>query len=72
MLLQYAAIAAFVIITALIGFIAIGMGMLFGPKKSTDKKAMPYEFGYEPHRPRHTPDTGAVLYGRRLVHLVRH
>ena len=27
MLLQYAAIAAFVIITALVGFIAIGLGM---------------------------------------------
>ena len=22
---------------------------------------MPYEFGHEPHRPRHTPDAGAVL-----------
>jgi len=41
MLLQYAAIAAFVIITALVGFIAIGLGMLFGPKRSTIKRPCP-------------------------------
>ena len=51
MLLQYAAIAAFVIISALIGFIAIGLGMLFGPKQSSDKKAMPYESGMNPIGP---------------------
>jgi NADH-quinone oxidoreductase subunit A len=51
MLLEYAAIAAFVIITAVVGFIAIGLGMLFGPKKSTDKKSMPYESGMNPIGP---------------------
>ena len=51
MLLQYAAIAAFVIITAVVGFIAIGLGMLFGPKRSTDNKAMPYESGMNPIGP---------------------
>ena len=51
MLLEYAAIAAFILVTALIGFIAIGLGMLFGPKKSTDKKAMPYESGMNPIGP---------------------
>jgi NADH-quinone oxidoreductase subunit A len=51
MLLEYAAIAAFVIVTALVGFIAIGLGMLFGPKHSTDKKSMPYESGMNPIGP---------------------
>ncbi len=51
MLLQYAAIATFVIVTALIGFIAIGLGVLFGPKNSTIKKAMPYELGMNPIGP---------------------
>ena len=51
MLLQYAAIAAFVIITALVGLIAIGLGLLFGPTHSTDKKAMPYESGMTPIGP---------------------
>jgi NADH-quinone oxidoreductase subunit A len=31
--------------------IAIGLGMLFGPKRSTDKKAMPYESGMNPIGP---------------------
>ena len=51
MLLEYAAIAAFVIVTILVGFIAIGLGMVFGPKRSTDKKAMPYESGMNPIGP---------------------
>jgi NADH-quinone oxidoreductase subunit A len=51
MLLEYAAIAAFIIVTATIGFIAIGLGMLFGPKRPTDRKAMPYESGMNPIGP---------------------
>ena len=38
MLLEYAAIAAFILVTTLIGFIAIGLGTIFGPKHATDKK----------------------------------
>jgi NADH-quinone oxidoreductase subunit A len=48
MLLEYAAIAAFILVTALIGFIAIGLGMLFGPRRASAKKAMPYESGMNP------------------------
>ncbi|MFH1523961.1 MAG: NADH-quinone oxidoreductase subunit A [Chloroflexota bacterium] len=51
MLLQYAAIAAFIIVATLVGFIAIGLGTLFGPKKTTAKKAMPYESGMNPIGP---------------------
>ncbi len=51
MLLQYAAIAAFLFVTILIGFIAIGLGTLFGPRKSSPKKAMPYESGMNPIGP---------------------
>ena len=51
MLLEYAAIAAFIIVTAAIAFIAIGLGMLFGPKRPTDRKAMPYESGMNPIGP---------------------
>jgi NADH-quinone oxidoreductase subunit A len=51
MLLEYAAIAAFIIVTAVIGFIAIGLGMLFGPKRPTGRKAMPYESGMNPIGP---------------------
>src|SRR5512137_1876191 len=51
MLLHYAAIAACVIVTALVVFIAIGLGTIFGPNRSTDKKAMPYESGMNPIGP---------------------
>jgi len=51
MLLEYAAIAAFVLVTVLVGLIAIGLGSLFGPKRVTEEKAMPYESGMNPIGP---------------------
>jgi len=51
MLLEYAAIAVFVLVATLVGFIAIGLGTIFGPKRSTDQKSMPYESGMNPIGP---------------------
>ena len=51
MLLEYAAIAAFILVTVIIGAIAIILGTLFGPKKKTDTKSMPYESGMNPIGP---------------------
>jgi NADH-quinone oxidoreductase subunit A len=51
MLLEYAAIAMFVVLTSLVGFIAIALGALFGPKKTSAVKAMPYESGMTPIGP---------------------
>lgn len=51
MLLEYAAIAAFVLVTALVGAIAIVLGALFGPKKKTATKMIPYESGMNPIGP---------------------
>jgi NADH-quinone oxidoreductase subunit A len=51
MLLEYAAIAAFVLVAVVIGAIAIFLGWLFGPKKVTPSKAMPYESGMNPIGP---------------------
>jgi NADH-quinone oxidoreductase subunit A len=51
MLLEYAAIAAFILVTVLVGAIAIILGTLFGPKKNTATKAMPYESGMNPIGP---------------------
>jgi len=48
MLLEYAAIGAFILVATLIGFIAIGLGTLFGPRRASAKKAMPYESGMNP------------------------
>ncbi len=51
MLLEYAAVAAFILVTVLVGAIAIILGALFGPKKVTETKAMPYESGMNPIGP---------------------
>ncbi len=51
MLIQYAAIAAFLFVAILVGFIAIGLGVLFGPRRFTSKQAMPYESGMNPIGP---------------------
>jgi NADH-quinone oxidoreductase subunit A len=51
MLIQYAAVAAFILVTIIVGAIAIILGGLFGPKKKTDIKAMPYESGMNPIGP---------------------
>ena len=49
MLLEYIAIAVMIAIATLIAFIAIGLGELFGPKKSSEAKSMPYESGMNPY-----------------------
>lgn len=51
MLLEYTAIALFIIVATAIGFIAIGLGKFFGPRRPTDLKAMPYESGMDPIGP---------------------
>ena len=72
MLLEYAAIAGFILVTVLVGAIAIILGILFGPRKKSETKSMPYESGMNPDRTRHTPAAGAVLSYCCPVHPVRH
>ena len=48
MLLEYIAIAVMIAVATLIAFIAIGLGELFGPRKNTEAKNMPYESGMDP------------------------
>jgi NADH-quinone oxidoreductase subunit A len=48
MLSDYIAIGVFILVVALIGVIAILLGVFFGPKRSTSVKAMPYESGMIP------------------------
>jgi NADH-quinone oxidoreductase subunit A len=49
MLLEYIAIAVMIAVATLIAFIAIGLGELFGPRKNTEAKNMPYESGMNPY-----------------------
>ena len=49
MLLEYIAIGVMIAVATLIAFIAIGMGELFGPKKKSAAKDIPYESGMDPY-----------------------
>lgn len=49
MLLEYIAIGVMIAVATLIAFIAIGLGELFGPRKNTAAKSMPYESGMNPY-----------------------
>ena len=48
-MLEYVAIALMVVLSTVVALIAIGMGYLFGPKKASAAKAMPYESGMIPY-----------------------
>jgi len=48
-MLEYVAIALMVVLATAIALIAIGLGYLFGPKKDTPAKSMPYESGMNPY-----------------------
>ena len=48
-MLEYVAIALLIVIATLVALIAIGLGTLFGPKKDSEAKSMPYESGMTPY-----------------------
>ncbi|HJR80890.1 MAG TPA: NADH-quinone oxidoreductase subunit A [Anaerolineales bacterium] len=47
-MLEYVAIALMIVLATGIALIAIGLGKLFGPRKYSKAKAMPYESGMVP------------------------
>ena len=46
---EYVAIAVTIGVAMLVALIAIGLGELFGPKKKSEAKSMPYESGMNPY-----------------------
>ncbi|HKG55462.1 MAG TPA: NADH-quinone oxidoreductase subunit A [Anaerolineales bacterium] len=48
-MLAYVAIALMVVLSIMVALIAIGLGTLFGPRKPSAAKAMPYESGMNPY-----------------------
>jgi NADH-quinone oxidoreductase subunit A len=48
-MLEYVAIALMIVVATLVALIAIGMGNLFGPRKKSEAKSMPYESGMNPY-----------------------
>jgi NADH-quinone oxidoreductase subunit A len=47
----YVAIALMVVLSTLVALIAVWLGTLFGPRKESEAKAMPYESGVNPYGP---------------------
>jgi NADH-quinone oxidoreductase subunit A len=48
-MLEYVAIALLVALSTAVALIAIGLGTIFGPKKESAAKSMPYESGVNPY-----------------------
>lgn len=48
-MLEYVAIALMIVLSTVVALIAIGLGYLFGPKKESAAKSMPYESGMNPY-----------------------
>jgi NADH-quinone oxidoreductase subunit A len=48
-MLEYVAIGLMVVLSTLVALIAIGLGSLFGPRKASEAKSMPYESGMTPY-----------------------
>jgi NADH-quinone oxidoreductase subunit A len=48
MLSQYIAIAILLVLTTAVAVLAISLGTIFGPKRETKRKSMPYESGMVP------------------------
>ncbi|MBC8331248.1 MAG: NADH-quinone oxidoreductase subunit A [Anaerolineae bacterium] len=51
MLLDYAPIAILILLATGLAALVVILGHLFGPKRHTDAKAMPYESGVTPYGP---------------------
>ena len=50
-MLEYVAIALMVVLSTAVALIAILLGNLFGPRKHSEAKSMPYESGMVPYGP---------------------
>jgi NADH-quinone oxidoreductase subunit A len=51
MLNEYLPILILISLAVALGFLVVILGTIFGPRRPTDKKAMPYESGMVPYGP---------------------
>ena len=51
MLEKYLPLLIIIVLAVLVGFIAVSLGMLFGPRRPSQRKAAPYESGMVPYGP---------------------
>ena len=48
-MIEYVAIGLMVVLSTAVALIAIGLGTIFGPRKESAAKSMPYESGMNPY-----------------------
>ena len=51
MLDDYLPLLVIIVLAIILAFIVIGLGALFGPRRASQKKSMPYESGMVPYGP---------------------
>jgi NADH-quinone oxidoreductase subunit A len=51
MLTQYLPLLILLIIAIILGFLVVGLGTFFGPRRPTIRKGQPYESGMQPYGP---------------------
>jgi NADH-quinone oxidoreductase subunit A len=51
MLTQYLPLLILLIIAIILGFLVVGLGTFFGPRRPTKRKGQPYESGMQPYGP---------------------
>ena len=50
-ILEYFPLLVILIVAVFIGFLVVGIGHGFGPKRPTERKSQPYESGMQPYGP---------------------
>ena len=68
MLTGYIPIAILLILSTGFGFLAIGLGGLFGPKRPYRAQISRLRIGHAAYWARHAAHAGAFLYGGRALH----
>ena len=51
MLQEYVPIAILLVLATVLAFVVVALGHLFGPKRPTERKSLPYESGMTPFGP---------------------
>ena len=51
MLNDYLPLVVIIVLSLILGFLVVGLGHLFGPRRPSSKKSMPYESGMVPYGP---------------------
>lgn len=70
MLIEYLPVLILIGLAVVIALVAVGLGIIFGPRRPSEKKAMPYRVWHGSVWPGHSADEYPVLSHCRVIHLV--